>query len=670
MRLSTFSLALAVGMAAVLIMVAGESLTALSIAILDGGVTLLALAAAGLAGGWLLRLLGLSSLPWYERLIVGAALGVGALSLLTLGLGSAGYLQRSLWIVLLLLLAVAGIVRLALDVKAEQGTKWAESTATAETAPGRWHWLWLLACPFLAITILAACLPPGILWKEEGFGYDVLEYHLAVPKMFFDQGGIVFLSNNVYSNFPLNSEMLSLLMMVLRGDAVEAAFMAQMVNVFLSLLLAASAWLAAGTFSPRAGLVAAIAALTAPWTAYLAGIAYVEIGMLAMGMASVAVAIRAGASDDRLVRRGLLAGLLVGLSAGFKYTALPMIACPVGLFLACCRRPWRERAAGLAGFVLGVFVTFSPWMLRNACNTGNPVFPLAYSVFGAKPGAWDSDLEARWQKAHGWQGIAEDDEPAVLRLATRTLGDFRIGPILVVLALAGALWNRDRWTLVLLAILAWQTAIWLAATHQYARFAVVMLLPLMILVGRAFEPSDAARPLLVVLLIAGTMWNLYRLGRLYYDHTRVKTASGVVSIEAYGHTDWFADGQWPGTRPIGAVNERPPGTLVMLVGEARTFYVSPPCDYATVFNHHPLADAVRETPEPGAVLAWLNGRGYRYILVNWLEMDRLRRTYGFHAEIDRSLFERLVTAGLTVKEEFRLPPNEGLHATLYEVPGK
>lgn len=667
-NLSSPGLILTVGAVLVLVMVAAESITALSITVLDGGAAVLALGGAALAGGWLVQLLGLGRAPWAERLILGAGLGVGALSLLVLGLGWAGWLSRSTALVLVGALAMAGIVRLVLDVRRHRQET--ASPPPQDSDPS--NWLWLLVCPFLAIAILAACLPPGILWggykAEEAYGYDVLEYHLAVPKIFFEQGRVGFLPNNVYSNFPLNSEMLSLLMMTLRGDPVEAAFMAQMANVFLAGLFAAAAWLAGRAFSARVGLVAGVAALTAPWTAYLAGIAYVEAGMMAMGMCALAVVLNAEVRPQGLGVRGLAAGVLAGLSAGFKYTAIPLIAFPAAMLVVFCRRPLRQRALGLAALSLGLLIAFAPWLLRNWVNTRNPLFPMAYSILGAKPGVWDAELEARWQKAHGREGIAEADKSVLVRLVQRTLGDYRMGGVLVVLAVVGALRSRDRWTLALTGILVLQTAVWVFATHQYARFAAVMLLPLAVLAGRAFEAVGARRPLLIGLLIAGTTWNLYRLGRLYYDHTRVEIDSGTVAMEAYGHTNWFVTGQGPGSPATGAVNNRPPATSVMLVGEARSFYIRPPFEYATVFNHHPLADAVRKDPDPRAVLTWLANRGTRYVLVHWAEMERLRRTYGFYPEIDARLFERLVEAGLTVREEFLPFQGTAPYATLYEVP--
>src|SRR5690606_29759726 len=146
-------------------------------------------------------------------------------------------------------------------------------------------------------------------------------------------------------------------------------------------------------------------------------------------------------------------------------------------------------------------------------------------------------------------------------------------------AAVGAVRRRDRWTLLLLAMLAVQLVIWLTATHLFARFAAVMLIPALVLAGRAAgsehteaesepltpppPPSSKGRQrakpqekegkcsskttaltaAVLFLLVAGTGYNLYRLGRLYYDHTRV----GGVSIDAYGRTDWFVTGQWPGS---------------------------------------------------------------------------------------------------------------------------
>lgn len=657
---------LILGVAAVLVavVVTGESLGALGIVIMEGGFALAVLGSAGLAGGWILQLLGLGASPWRYRLIIGAGLGVGVLSLVVLALGSAGLLTRPVSFVLCGVLGVAGLARFARDLKAyeDQGARFAPQPA---------HWIWLAVCPFLAIGLLAACMPPGMLWMEEAFGYDALEYHLAAPKTFHDQGVITFLPYNVYTNFPLNSEMLSLLMMTLKGDAIDASFMAQMTNVILAGLFVAAAWMAGGTFSSRAGMVAGIMAGTLPWIAYLAGIAFVEVGMLAMGMASLAAILVAGRQQAPSNRWLLAAGLLAGLSAGFKYTAVPLITFPLALLALLVRGRWSKRLAALSLFTAGALITFAPWLTRNVMNTGNPLFPLAYRVLGAKADAWDDALEAKWQRAHGPEGKAVDpnETPLAVLLFARTIGDYRMGVVLFVLAGIGAAVNRDRWSIALTAMLGWQVAFWLVATHHYARFAVVMLLPMIVLAGRSFQVARTTRifVLAIGLLVAGTMQNLYQLSLLYYHHTRID----AKPIHAFDQTGLFVKGKWIDTQHVGAINALEPDVHVMLVGEARSFYIRRSCEYAVVFNRHPLAEAVRRfagSEDLGRdLLKWLRRRGTTHIVVHWGEIDRLRRSrYGFYPEIDRALFERLVKAGLSKSSHWG--PDHMPIATLYKVP--
>ena len=546
-------------------------------------------------------------------------------------------------------------------------------------------WLWLTVTPFLALTLLAVCLPPGVLWREEGNAYDILEYHLAVPKIFHDLGRIIFLPNNVYSNFPMNYEMLALLMMTLRGDAIQATFAAQYVNVALAVLWVASAWLVGRTFSPRAGLLAGVLAGVTPWIMYLAGIAYVEIGMLATGMCALAAMLRAvvppkgnggqagqaeaGAAPVAPWRWILLAGMLIGLSCGFKYTAVALIAVPIAVLSAFEAVPWPKRLGHLTLLALASIVAFSPWLIRNVVNTRNPVFPLAYSVFGSRAGLWDNDLEKRWQRGHGSAEAEHSSVPMAVRAVQRTIADERIGPPLMLLALWGALTRRDRWTAGLVAMLIVQFILWFIATHLFARFAVVLLLPLIVLAARLWERplSVLPRSVLAAILVLGAGWNFFVIGGLFYTHTRMGPAN--EPILAYDKLDWFVTGQWPSLKEVGAINELGPNAKVMLIGEARTFYLRRPFAYAVVFNHHPLAEAAREIPDDEELVDWLRQQGCTHVLVHWMELGRLDTTYGLDRGLDDALIQRLLAGGMKQFKHFKLDETSLPYATLYEVPG-
>lgn len=678
------------------VLVGVESVVAVAVVLIEGMKATAALGGAALAGGWLMGPLGLGERPWHERVILGAGLGIGLLALAVLGLGCLGLLSRTNAVLLVVVVGAVGLFRLARDVRdlsAASVRARDEAVRTGNRPPGdRMLWLWLTVVPFLALTLLAVCLPPGVLWREEGNGYDILEYHLAVPKMFHDLGRITFLPNNVYSSFPLNYEMLALLMMTLRGDPILAAFAAQFLNVVLATLWVAAAWLAGRAFSPRAGMLAGILAAVTPWIMYLAGIAYVEIGMLALGMCALAAVLRAlagvrmpaggpggqnaGVAEQTAQPQAkvgpwrwcLLAGILLGLSCGFKYTAVALVAVPMAAMLAFEVVPWPKRLGHLALLMLASVATFSPWLIRNLVNTRNPVFPLAYAVFGSRAEAWDSELEKRWQRAHGSAGAERSSVPVVIRVLQRTVADERIGPPLILLGVWAAFTRRDRWTAALGVMLALQFGLWLGATHLFARFAVVLLLPLIPLAARLLERPGSAlsRAVLVTVLLLGTFWNLLVIGDLFYLHTRV--GKDREPIQAYDKLDWFVKGQWPSMQEVGAINSLDGNAKVMLIGEARTFYLRRKCDYAVVFNHHPLAQAAREIPDDEELLEWLRAQGCTHVLAHWAELGRLDGTYGLDSGLDDALIQRLMAAGMKQVQSFRLEDNDSPYATLFEVP--
>ena len=110
---------------------------------------------------------------------------------------------------------------------------------------------------------------------------------------------------------------------------------------------------------------------------------------------------------------------------------------------------------------------------------------------------------------------------------------------------------------------------------------------------------------------------------------------------------------------------------MLVVGDARAFYFQRRIDYRVVFNRSPFVDALRDAPSDEDVVDWLRGRGYTHILVNWSEINRLRRSrYGFAKEITPLLFDQLVDAGLEWVTDFVRPSQTVAYASLFEVPAR
>ncbi len=632
------------GAAAVLLIVAVESPRALLFLVTDGVVALGIVATASLAGLWLVSWLCLGELPLRWHLLLGAGLGIGVLALSALVLGLAGLLSRTLWCTLLAAAGISGIVKLGMLCR--------HPTSKSDTPSPRrvWYWLWLVACPFAALTLLVAMVPPGVLWVEEGGGYDALEYHLQMPREHFEAGRIEYAEHNVYANFPANAEMLYLLAMVVEGGPLAGVTAAKLINAWMAFLTVGAAWLAGREAGPTTGLCTGLLAATAGWLFYLSGVAYAENTMLFFAMLSAAAMVRASKAEGGTELRWIIiAGLLAGFSAGCKYTALVLIVMPLGLAILVGR--WSSQPRRVTAFVLfslaGV-VSFAPWMLKNLAFTGNPVFPLAGSVFDSFPAGWSAELAEHFARSHA----PSPDESALSVRAgamwSKVIADRsqRFGPAVFLLAVVGLVANRRRRLVLQFGlVLLVQMVLWMGLTHLYARFAVVLLVPLVILGGRFMgELSTPVQKMGLVVLLGGGLWNLNFAVDIYRQH--LYAAGRRICIE--GAPELFTNGQVPFTEHLGVINhELPEGSKVLLIGEARAFYFLGDVDYCVVFNRSPFVEAVEAADDLSAVGAWLTAKGYTHVYVCQSEIERLRRSrYGFPAVVTRELFDRLISAGL------------------------
>jgi len=671
------------------------------VTLLFDGVVALAIMAVICSGGvCLVSFLRLGPMPARWRILLGASLGLGVVAILMLALGECGVLNRTVWIGILAVSAVGGVARCLTPVRRVAPARCVDPASSRgnhglEARATRWRYLWLLTIPFAVSALLVAAQAPGYLWEEEGFGYDILEYHLQMPKEYLQAGRIAYAPHNVYANFPANVEMLYLLCMIVAGDPIYAAVWANCVHAMLAFLTVAAAWLAAREWSPRAGIVSGVVMGTTGWLVYLSGLAYVENGMLFFATMSLAAMLRAGrprarSTEECDTREQLqthrrvagatafqlrwiaLSGALCGLACGCKYTAIAMFAAPVAV--ACLLLPdtsHARRARAAAVFLVAALATFSPWLIKNTVMTGNPVFPLADSVFKASPPGWDDQTRAGWNAGHAasddersisarlqmlWRRVVLDDDPRP------GYGDRRVGFLILGLGLVGLLARkRERTDLILVLILGLQLLVWLSMTHLFARFAVVLLPPLAMLGGRAvLRPANRViSGLLILVLVAGVAWN--------FTHVRRMIGREVL-------TPGVAVGIYEGRQRIyeyfNVVNTQLPSDVrILMIGDAKAFYFRRSVDYCVVFNRNPFVDAIRAAKTDSEVIAWLVAQGYTHVLVNRLEIDRLRRSaYGFPAEVNPPLFERLEACGLKRTHVFTLPYTQLRYIELYEVP--
>ncbi len=662
---SPHALVAALSAAATLVVVGLVSRYALVSLLLDGLPALLIVGALALGGFGLLPTRLARELPLRWRLLLGFALGTGAGALLVLLFGLAGILNRQLWLGVLIVSAAVGVLRL----KAWRSTPH-ESEHDEPQRPERPHallrWMWLLLVPFAAMAVLSASSAPGTLWSEEGFGYDVLEYHLEMPKEYWQQSAIAYAPHNVYASFPAAIEMHYLLAMVVLGNDLDTGTVANFIHAIFGALTVFAAWCVARDGSRRAGLIAALTVGTANWLWYLSGLAYVELGMIFYALTATGLLLRVPKMQH--TRTALIvAGVICGCSCGCKYPAVLMMAIPLTMVCLILGRGGAvKRIQSAALFALAAGVAFSPWLIKNTIETGNPVFPLADSLFHARPAGWDEASAARWQRGHEPAPNQRSSFAKLKASWSHILADRyqRFGPALLILGLLGlAGRRRDANDRALLVLLVFQWLAWTTLTHLYARFAVVLLVPLALLAGRSALATGRGRwAMIAVMLVAGATWNL----AFAYPLMRDECPLGLPASALY-------DGLLPEFEYLDVVNkELPEDAKILMVGDARAFYIARRIDYHVVFNRNPFAAAVRAAQSPADVAAWLNANDYTHVLVHTGEIHRLRNSrYGFPEEINASLFAALIGEGsppaLRVLKEFGRLNTKHPYLTLYEV---
>jgi len=499
------------------------------------------------------------------------------------------------------------------------------------------HWLWC-GLPFVLVIVLGGMLPP--------VDFDVREYHLQVPKEFFQQGRITFMPHNVYGNMALGTEMLSLLAMEISSDWWFGALVGKTLIAAMA-PLAALALLAAGRrfFSPAAGIFAALFYISIPWIASVSTAGLVE-GASAYYLFTAVYAVllwqeragqpSAGADGKRIpdaIFFVLLAGYLAGGAVSVKYPAVLFVVLPLAAWVFWfSRSEQRLWLKSLGIFLLAVVLGCGLWFGKNWVLAGNPTYPLLYEVFDGE--SWSIEKNEQWNHVHrphdfSLSTLASDS----CRVALRSEW---LSPLLMPLALLALLQRRRRrLACVLLAFFAYAIVVWWLFTHRIDRFWIPMLSVLALLAGAGACWSArpwwrrAALAILLFTLAANfpvataVVYNRYfvALDRLRLDRERVDP--------------WHR-----------YFNRHAAAGRVLMVGDAQMFDLEVPVLYNTCFD-----DCLFEQMVKGRTVEQIRkefaARSVAYVYVHWGEIARYRDTkYGFTDFVCPEVFDRLVDQGI------------------------
>ena len=328
----------------------------------------------------------------------------------------------------------------------------------------------------------------GVLTPSTALDWDSIAYHLAVPKIWLQDGHVSSVSYIHHSNFPAAVDGLFLIGLKIGGQAGAKAF----VWWFTAFGTLAIYGVLGDRFGKKAGAISALIFASIPMVIWESGTAYIDVahGLFAgFGFYFAALHIESRKRED-----AILAGIMLGLAAGSKYTGLQSIGIAGLLMLIMGDRKLAAQAIGIA------VATAAPWYIKNWIVVGNPVYPFFSSVLGGKN--WDAAAAAMYteeQKTFGYQGVANIGNsifglvgnPGHFTNPGQTVGGgfafVSLGFALLATGAAGiakGLANKfDRGIALMIGIqlLAW------TVLSQQSRYILALAIPLLALGARAID---------------------------------------------------------------------------------------------------------------------------------------------------------------------------------------
>jgi len=320
-------------------------------------------------GTLVLKAVGFRAENGAGRLVFSFAAGSVVFSLVLLGAGKLGFLGRPQVLALtavFVAVSLFGFKRTLQDIAV---------LIKGISSPVKGIIMAALAMLFLGRVLYAffnSFVPPQ--------AWDTLAYHYAIPALYKSAGSVFYIPHMFHSNWPQNMEMAFSWAMIIDSDIAANA-----VSFVYSLMLLACVYaLASRQGGPAAGFIAAAVVSATVFFKQDSSNGYVDTG-LAFFEAAAFLGFLAY-MKDRDNRYAAVSGICAAGAASVKILGLFSCAFLPFFFLftrylnADKERKPDIKAAVIFASVAALFA--SAWYVKSAIDTGNPVWPFAYKLFG------------------------------------------------------------------------------------------------------------------------------------------------------------------------------------------------------------------------------------------------------------------------------------------------
>lgn len=398
---------------------------------------------------------------------------------------------------------------------------------------------------FIAIGVLLLALPRFISVFFNIFvpntSWDTMAYHYAIPSIYQQAGQITYIPYMFHSNWPQNLELIFGWSMTVFNDTLAggAAF------IFAAMLLLTVFRFGQKVSSARAGIIAASIVCAFAVFKREAVNGYVDTG-LAFYETAAAYGVFLYMHSKNRAHLGAAAFAAAG-AASVKILGLFSAAfLPFFILLADYIYNGKEKKLRIMDAVFfGIIACLAaaPWYIKSFVDTGNPVWPFAYGIFGGNNWTKElSDFRSAYYGEHGsGRGILNLLSLPLSVITSKNMdgyagNNFIFLYLMLPFSLYMAFVKKHKDTLLLLLLTACFLVFWVASS-QFVRFLFPGLVIFTVLSAAAADYIFSMdKKVFLKILTGGCV--LYLLLYSYPfkyegDFAGVKTFAGIIDREKY-----------------------------------------------------------------------------------------------------------------------------------------
>jgi hypothetical protein len=455
--------------------------------------------------------------------------------------------------------------------------------------------------------LIYAALPPSF--------YDSLAYHLGIPNLYLQNHGFIPTPQFFYANTFIYYE-ISLIPAVFAGDLVPRLF-----HLLIGIILVLSAMdFAIHHFKIHKRHILLLTIISMPMTIFLITAVKNDLPSALFLLLGVYYFLK----DKKY-----LSALFWGFSIGIKYTnCIP----PAVFLLLYFIKSIKEKhlptyLKQLVVFGLIIIAVLVPLTVKNYIFTGNPIFPFFHRCFDNKIQYWDATrFTLLEQDAKKLFHSLTDVLKFPISISFEELGSGGIvGPLFLMFLPFLVIKREKRLLLLGFALL---TLLVGANFKLSTRVWYIAFIFLSIYAAIAYESiSQKIMTVLFFIIIGFNVLTAFGLHEhLYRSYSLF---SGKLSVEEY-KADAF-----PTYRAIAFANkEIPPGSPILIVGEAKSYYLKHPYSVASGYDYSILKKYLEKSRTVEEFIAAVKADGFEYIILNLFEFNRLQRDYKRLTEVE------------------------------------